>query len=95
VLNPFHRGDWHRGWWWRNLPWLALRGQFTVAGAQGPITRYSPQRLRELAGPRFALEAVYADHTEDPARSLPRRLRGPWFTVNSRYLFLQFRLGLE
>lgn len=93
VLNPLHRGDWHRGWWWRHLPRLALRGEYAVAGAQAPITRYTPQHLLALAGPGFSLEAVHADHAEESSPGLPRRLRGPWFTVDSRYLFLQFRLA--
>jgi SAM-dependent methyltransferase len=89
VLNPLHAGDWHRGWWWRNLPRLLWHGQYAVPGAQGPITRYTSHRLLALAGPRFALEAAYADHAD--GAGLPARLRSG-FALNSRYLFLQFRL---
>jgi SAM-dependent methyltransferase len=90
VLNPLHAGDWHRGWWWRNLPRLLWRGQYAVPGAQGPITRYTPHRLLTLAGSRFALEAAYADHAE--GAGVPARLPRSGFALNSRYLFLQFRL---
>jgi SAM-dependent methyltransferase len=90
VLNPLHAGDWHRGWWWSNLPRLLWRGQYEVPGAQVPITRYTPYRLLALAGSRFILEAAYADHAD--GAGVPARLPRSGFALNSRYLFLQFRI---
>jgi SAM-dependent methyltransferase len=91
VLNPLYAGDWRHGWWWRDAGNLVLRGELAVAGAQGPITRYLPRRLRSLAAPNFRLEAMFEDHAARPGE-LPRRLRsavlGAW---HSRFLFLLLR----
>lgn len=89
VLNPWYAGDWRQRWWWQNVRHLALRREFAVPGAQGPITRYTAQRLRGLAGDDFTLEAIYGDRALKPG--LPRRLPAG-ISLTCRYLFLQFRL---
>jgi SAM-dependent methyltransferase len=95
VLNPMNFGDARYAWWWRNLPRLVMRGQYSVAGAQAPVTRYQPKRLAAMAAAHFALQAVYEDRCPDPASVLPAQLRpGPraWRKMaRCRFLFLLFR----
>jgi SAM-dependent methyltransferase len=95
VLNPWFAGDLRYAWWWRNVPRLCSSGEFSVAGAQAPITRRTPRRLAALASPGFALEAVYADRPASASQALPAILEpgppGLPSLLACRFIFTLFR----
>jgi SAM-dependent methyltransferase len=90
LLNPYFAADLRFAWWWRNLGRFALRGRYSVAGADSRITRYSPHVFARLAGP-LRLEGLYG--ARPVSGSLPRRItKGAplgWLSLlSSRYLFV-------
>lgn len=97
VLNPFFVGDLRYGWWWRNLPRLWSNGEYSILGAQAPITRWTPQRLAAMVSPGFALEAVYADRPASGSQALPARLGLHLFDLpalaSCRFIFMLFHRG--
>ncbi|HEU4780009.1 MAG TPA: methyltransferase domain-containing protein [Steroidobacteraceae bacterium] len=97
VLNPFFVGDLRYGWWWRNLSRLWSNGEYSVTGAQAPITRWTPRRLAARVSPGFALEAVYAGRPASGSQALPARLGLGLFDLpalaSCRFIFMLFHRG--
>jgi len=98
ILNPLHSGDLRYGWWWRGLPRLVTRGQYSVSGAQAPITRWQTRRLARIAGEAFVLREVSVPSPRGLAswrRVNPSAPRDWPAIAASRYLFVLFARRTE
>jgi SAM-dependent methyltransferase len=97
VLNPLCVSDMKYAWWWRNVPRLAVRGEYSLPGAQAAIVRRMPGRIA-IAAQGFALIGIHADHANGASPgSLATRLhfspRSAAAFLSSRFLFLCLRLA--